>query len=113
MPQRLDHRGPAAQQVAFEGGDGSLEVEEADAGMVSGELFVNGAHLREKRHKRFAIFGCHLEIRRCGPLQQPPCRQASAPDRRIEPRALQISALSTGMRSSVATLVHAAHGYAA
>ena len=99
--------------MAFEGGDRSLEVEEADAGTVSGESFVNGAHLCKKRFKRFAIFGGHLENFRCGPLQQPPCRQASAPDRRIESRALQISALSAGTRSSVATLVHAVHGYAA
>ena len=96
MPQRLDHRGTAAQQVAFEGGGRSVEVEEADAGMASGELFVNGAHLCKKRFKRFAIFGRHLEIFRCGPLQQPPCRQASAQDRRIKSTALQISALSAG-----------------
>lgn len=98
MPQRLDHRGPAAQQVAFEGSDSSLKVEEADAGMAPGELFVNGAHLHKKCLKCFAIFRCHLEISRCRPLQQPPCRQASAPDRRIKSGALQISAFSTGMR---------------
>ena len=98
--------------MTFERGDRRLKMQNTDSDVLLGQRIVDCAHSSEQRLKRLVVRAGHGNVpsRRPGRCNSP-CQKSSAPDRRIKSRALQVSALPAGTRSSVSWNVARAPGF--